>query len=321
MRCAAGSAEVVKTSRYLDLAEARRVYAAGGNVTEYLRQARGEVQNSEEIIEIAYDLQAGSYAEWATANLAALERFADEVAAVVTAHTGGLGTFLDAGTGELTTLSVLAARLPGIERLLAFDISWSRLRHGLEFASARMPAALRARTEVFAADIARLPLAAKSVDVVLSNHALEPNGGREVELLTELFRVAKSKLILCEPSFENNSEEGRTRMTRLGYVKDLAGVAATLGATVVDVVRIASTANPLNPTHAYVLDPPPYHGPVQTNVVYTDPGTETPLRKHADCMFSTRHGLAYPILQGIPVLTEDAAFLASALDRFFAPAR
>ena len=42
-------------------------------------------------------------------------------------------------------------------------------------------------------------------------------------LLRELFRVTKKKLVLFEPSYELNSEEGKVRMDRLGYIKDIEG--------------------------------------------------------------------------------------------------
>lgn len=304
----------MKGRRYLDLPEARRVYRAGGNVTEYLKHQRGEAYNSQEIIEIAYDLQAGSYVAEAASNLAALREYAAEIGAVVSTHSAGAETFLDVGTGELTTLSFLSAHLRA-QRLLAFDISWSRLRCGLEFAAQWMPAEHRAPLRLFVADMAEIPLPADSVDVVLSHHALEPNGGREERLLQELFRVARHKLVLCEPSYEHNTDEGRARMDRLGYVRDLAGVATKLGGRVIDVVPIRRTTNPLNPTHAFVLEPPLSNASAAVDS-YSDPGAETLLKRLPDCFFSPSRGLAYPVLQGIPLLTAERGFLASALDEF-----
>ena len=63
----------------------------------------------------------------------------------------------------------------------------------------------------FVADIKSIPLASNSIDVITSCHALEPNGKSLNLLLKELFRVAKNKLILFEPSYELNSKEGKRR--------------------------------------------------------------------------------------------------------------
>lgn len=307
----------MKSARYLNLPAARQVYQAGGNVTSYLRAELGIAQNDAEVIEIAYDLQAGSYAEFAEANTKHLEANAIEVAPIVNRHTRGSSSFLDVGTGELTTLTFLAARLERIERLLAFDLSWSRIRHGLQFASKWMPAETRAKTEVFVADIARIPLPACSVDVVLSNHALEPNGGNEEALLTELFRVARSKVILLEPSFENASAEARERMSRLGYVKNLVSTAERVGGALLELVAIENVDNVLNPTYAHVFDVTRRFAAAPDGV-FADPGAETLLERRSDCFFSNHRGIAYPILQGIPLLQAGAGILASALDRFAA---
>ena len=52
----------------LILQKAKQAYSEGKNVTEFLRSEFQESQNTSEIIEIAYDLQAGSYIEWVNLN-------------------------------------------------------------------------------------------------------------------------------------------------------------------------------------------------------------------------------------------------------------
>ena len=74
---------------------------------------------------------------------------------------------------------------------------------------------------LFVADMALLPLADSSVDVVFTSHALEPNHGREEQLLKELLRVARRHLLLFEPSWENADQAVRDRMVQHGYVRDL----------------------------------------------------------------------------------------------------
>ena len=49
--------------KYCNLNPAIEAYAQGRNVTAVLRELSGEQNNTKEIIEIAYDLQGGSYIE------------------------------------------------------------------------------------------------------------------------------------------------------------------------------------------------------------------------------------------------------------------
>ena len=47
--------------KHFDILEAEKAYREGRNITELLREQRKIDSNSSKIIEIAYDLQAGSY--------------------------------------------------------------------------------------------------------------------------------------------------------------------------------------------------------------------------------------------------------------------
>jgi hypothetical protein len=171
-------------------------------------------QNSVEDIMISYDFQAGTYIRGYEQDPAYLERYTDEIALVFD-QLGPVGTLLEAGCGEATTLSVLGAKLAGRPALGGFDISWSRVKLGSQFAARRglSPA-------LFCADLFRIPLADRSVDVVYTSHSVEPNGGREREAIIELARVARKWLVLLEPAHDLATEEARRRMEGHGYVRE-----------------------------------------------------------------------------------------------------
>lgn len=233
---------------YLDLAKARKIYAEGRNVTEFLRKEFKENGNTSEIIEIAYDLQAGSYIEYVNLNRVNAELYANELAELIEPHLSEQSSVLDVGAGELTTLSLMLNRINvPISHVYAFDISWSRLYKGRHFFEKNCNSQ-SITLFPFVADIKRIPLCSKSVDVVTSSHALEPNGKNLANLLTEIFRVAKNKCVLFEPSYEFNSDEGRRRMDRLGYIKNIEGVVNSLGGKVLDINLLKNIINPLNPT-------------------------------------------------------------------------
>jgi len=304
-----------RTLKHFDIVAARQAYAEGRNVTEFLRNQKDLTHNTVEIIETAYDLQAGTYIEHVQKNAAQAAAYAGELSAILDRHVSERGSLLDVGTGEMTTLSLVVQRLANKpQKIFAFDISWSRLHKGLAYAKSNMGADFEHVTP-FVADMKEIPLLDKSVSVTTSSHALEPNGAELPELMSELFRVTRDRLVLFEPCYEINSDEGRQRMDRLGYIKDVEGVVQKLGGTLLEKTRIRNTSNPLNPTVCFVITPPPSpaSAALKGNEVFSVPGTNHSLRKVDDFYFSNETGLCFSVLKSIPVLKSNAAILASAL--------
>ncbi|WP_144300252.1 hypothetical protein [Elioraea rosea] len=302
--------------RLANILKARQAWEAGENVTDALRRQLGVEDNTPEIIELAYDMQAGSYIRDIEENRDRAILYAEEVAGILDRHIEPGTSLLDIGTGEVTTLSLIARRLARLpESILAFDISWSRVRKGLGFAGATMGVGF-SRLSAFVAEIGAIPLRTSSVSITTSSHALEPNGGNLPALIEELFRVTRDRLILFEPSYEHASEEARARMDRLGYIRDLEGVVRQLGGTVVETIPIRNIRNPLNPTVCTVITPPPSAvrgARVGREGAFSVPGTDLPLECVENVWFSRDTGLAYPILKRIPILRPGSAILASAL--------
>ena len=235
--------------KYSQLKLAIEAYEKGENVTELLRNVTGSDYNDSEIIEIAYDLQAGTYIENIEKNKASAQKYAQECADIISSHLGSSDRLLDIGTGEITTLSLLMNSLKTLpQETYAFDISVSRLIKGIEYANKQMLKS-REKFNPFVADIKKIPLLDNSIDVTISNHALEPNGGKLKELIVELYRVTTGTLLLFEPCYELNSPEGKIRMDRLGYIKSMDDVVAATGGALVDKIEMTNVANPLNPTY------------------------------------------------------------------------
>ncbi len=299
---------------HIDLFEVKEVYAQGKNITEHLRKKLGVTSNTSEIIEIAYDLQSGSYTEHANTSRDRVQAYASELASMLSDHVPDGGSILDVGTGELTTLTLMVNEMTSpISQALALDISWSRLRKGNAFWEKN-----NSNTDVsvksFVADMKFIPLMSKSVDVVTSSHALEPNGENLPNLLVELFRVAKHKLVLFEPSYELNSDAGQARMDRLGYIKDIEGTVKRLGGNVLQTIPLKNVENPLNPTVCYVIEPP-----IQTEIpdrpqpIFSVPGTDMPLIQNDGFLTSDDTGLVFPVLENVPILKRQYGILATAM--------
>ncbi|MGQ0429834.1 MAG: methyltransferase domain-containing protein [Gammaproteobacteria bacterium] len=289
------------------------LYARGENMLQNLRSLRSdestgadpvEPRNSVEDIMISYDFQAGSYIEGYRRDPAYLERYTEELAKILTAL-GPCATLLEAGCGEATTLAVLAGKIPQPVALAGFDISWSRVRLGRDFAGQRGQ-----RPTLFCADLFRIPLADHSVDVVYTSHSIEPNGGRERDAVAELARVARRWLVLLEPAHELAGEEARRRMESHGYVRGLPAAIRNLGLELVEHRRFPVCANPLNPTGLYLVRIDAAAVPAG-QFSFRCPVSGAPLLAGAHAYYAPQSFLAYPVLDGIPCLLESNAILAT----------
>lgn len=295
--------------RNFNLGLIREAYEKGQNITQLLRNEGSEV-NTLDAIELAYDLQAGSYARGALDDVSQFLRRTEEMGEILSAHISFLDVIIDCGTGELTTLSGVSRCFPNNVKLLAFDLSLSRLNAGLRFASRAMRNDLLSGLNVFAASIDRIPLPDESVDVVTTSHALEPNFGRELELLTEMLRISRNKLVLFEPSYEDNTDEGRERMQRLGYVRDLPKYIDLAGGRLVEKFALQNCVNPLNPTYCYVVEKNKVHPKADISDTYFKcPVTGEVLQNRQGYLWSKSGGYAYPLINGIPLLRGKDAIL------------
>lgn len=287
-------------------------YRRGENITALLRTLDASDRNSETTIETAYDLQAGSYvAALSDPAIKAHKQaygaaIADEIRALT--HPTSL---LEAGVGEGTTLSFVLQALnnPGLQAH-GFDLSWSRIatcRDWLASQSVGEPT-------LAVASLLHLPYGNDAFDVVYTSHTIEPNGGNEAAILRELYRVTSRYLVLLEPGYELASDEARARMERLGYCRDLPGVAASLGMKVVRHVLFGHSVNPLNPTAITIIEKAPA-APAATPT-FACPHFGDPLVPVGGALFSPESLRAYPTLGGIPCLRQQDAIIASAFARF-----
>jgi SAM-dependent methyltransferase len=202
--------------------------------------------------------------------------------------------------------------LPEKCQLLACDISLSRLRVGRRFAERMMRGDLAKSLKLFVADMARLPLADSSVDVVFTSHALEPNHGREEQLLKELLRVTRRHLLLFEPSWENADQAVRDRMAQHGYVRDLPQHIQAAGGRLVSVEPLPNPLNPMNPTYCYVVEPiNKASQPSLDGQVFQCPRSGHVLQKQQSYWWSQEGGWAYPEIDSIACLREKHGVLMS----------
>jgi hypothetical protein len=290
------------------LASIRRIaeiYNSGGNIIKHLKSVDARVENTLEDVLISYDFQAGSYIQNYKTDPLYLEKYTDAVVNLLI----GLGdckTLLEAGCGEATTLSLVGKKVRSDVKLAGFDISWSRVKLGMGFA-----ASLNVDPSLFCGDLFNIPLRDHSVDIVYTSHSIEPNGGKEVEAIRELARVARKWLVLLEPGYDLASEEARRRMEEHGYVRNLAAAIRSLGLHLQSHVLFPTTVNPLNPTALYLIRIDDGSIGMSESFQFQCPITKVPLALLRGAYYARDSYLAYPILDGIPCLMENNAILAT----------
>lgn len=289
----------------------RAAYARGENAMEYARSLQGG-GNSPVATLIAYDLQAGTYVDFARQNPEHRVKWGGQLAAILDTYVGEGCSVLEVGCGEATTLASVVSHLqntPG--QILGFDISWSRCAYGLSWLQEN-----KVDASLFVADLFEIPLEDNSVDIVYTSHSLEPNGGREEAAISELMRIARRAVVLIEPIYELADEQGKARMSEHGYVKGLKATAEQLGAKVVDYRLLDYTGNPLNPSGVVLIEKSGEQASVTTVVRWRCPLTHTQLTVDRAGYYSTKTGVVYPVLAGIPMLQASNAIVASAFEQF-----
>jgi len=298
------------SEKFFSIDDLRKAYMRKENITKLLSLQGG--LDREEVIEIAYDIQSGSYIEDAISSPERLKRYAKEIHELSSKFIFDQDVILDCGAGELTTISALSQHLPGLTRLLACDISLSRLRVGRRFAERCMRSDLAQNLELFVADMACMPLADSSVDVVFTSHALEPNHGREAALLRELLRISRRHLILFEPSWENATKAIRSRMDEHGYVRDLPRHIKEAGGRLISVEPLPNPLNPMNPTYCYVVEVIDQCIRVKNEIQgFQCPRSGFPLQKYSNYWWSIESGWAYPEIEGVSCLRTKHGLLMS----------
>jgi uncharacterized protein YbaR (Trm112 family) len=287
-------------------------YERGENITQILRQAGGVSQNTQEIIEMAYDLQAGSYVEGMAdpRKRKFVAHYSAAIANEIRKLVKHARNVLEAGIGEATTLSgVLKSLRHDPRSAYGFDISWSRVAEARRWlARESLPG-----VHLCTASLSEIPYGDNAFDIVYTSHAIEPNGGNEIPILKELYRVTAGYLLLFEPSYEMADAEGKRRMRTLGYCRGLETKSRQLGFEVLEVRRFEHRSNPLNPTMALLIRKFEARSGRKQRPLYVCPVLKTPLKKRKGVMASTPGLLVYPIIDGIPCLRTSNAIVASHL--------
>lgn len=281
------------------------------NIMGLMRERSRIDSNSPDAILMSYDLQSGSYTalmndpEFSTLK----KRFNDGIADVL--RPLGLGTMLEVGVGEASTLAgVIAALDIAPSDVAGFDISWSRAAYARRYLEkSGFPG-----VALFTGDIGNIPLAENAYDIVYTAHSLEPNGGRENECLQELYRITKKWLVLFEPAYELGNEETRIRVEQHGYCRGLPKTARDLGYEVVEHTLFTKNSWEYNQSQQIIIRKPPATS--ANDRALACPSCKKPLAPHLGQWFCQECYTIYPIIDGIPCLLPGNGILATKFMNF-----
>lgn len=284
----------------------QELYDSGVNISAFLREQQGKVDNTESIIEVAYDLQAGSYIAFneTPEGYSFKEKYTSELARVILSLIQP-SSILEAGVGESTTLSGVLKHLKTSVEAFGFDISWSRVAYGKKYLEKQgIP-----NVTLCTGSLLSIPFADESIDIVYTSHSIEPNRGKEEPILKELLRVARNYLILLEPSYELASDEARKRMDFHGYCRNLKETVIRLGHKVLVHELFPFISNPLNPTAITIIEKKPQKN--SSSYILACPKFKTRLEKIDNVLFSSEGLMVYPIIDDIPCLRVENGIIAT----------
>lgn len=306
-----------------DLNILKELYLKNENLVEYMRNQSETAENTAEQIMISYDLQAGSYTENYYKNPKNRIKEAGVIAEVIK-EKGLFGSLLEADVGEASTLVPLLNLLQEgrgqcFDSVYGFDVSWSRIKAAKQFAKDQN------HSEIcfFTGDLLSIPLLDNSIDVVYTCDAIEPNGGKEKEILKELYRVCRKYLILREPCYEYAGEKARARMRKHGYITKLYRSAEELGCMIERYGLCHSSPDDINPEGLMIIRKVSSVSDqtVQSNTpngeVYACAISKRPLKNCGDSFYCPDSMLAYPVIQGIPCLLPGNAVVATKYESNF----
>ena len=222
---------------------------------------------------------------------------------------------MEAGIGEATTLGPVIQRIGAdkIDKIYGFDISWSRVKYAQKFLNELLDGK---DTQLFVGDMFNIPIKDNAIDILYTAHAIEPNGGKEKEILQELYRVTSKYLILFEPAYELADEESKQRMKSHGYITNLYQTALELGYHVKSYELLGVSMNPLNPTGVMVIEKSETAKAVKEETAFCDPISYKTLKFVDNVAYCDSSMLMYPVISGIPCLIKSNAIIGTKFNDF-----
>ena len=217
-------------------------------------------------------------------------------------------SILEVGAGELTTLVPLVKAI-GEKTLKAYacELTWSRCSVGEEFAKAQ---GIKIES-IVAGSVTDLPYPDNRFDIVYTHYCLEELGGLELKAIGELVRVAKRYVILVEASYEFGHPLQRRKLRARRWNLGLVSAIKALKLKLVRHELVPYCTDDLHHGAIFVIEKQEAGTLAADDFVVACPKCKGPIKSKGSFYACKPCGLAFPILEGIPVLTPGNAIVAS----------
>ena len=261
--------------------------------------------SNREIIKLAYDIQSGSYIKFF--KKLTREKKVNVYFPLVKAindNFKNVKTILDFGCGELTTSAYIFKNLNHkIKKYYANDVSFNRLLVGSNELKKKLTKKNYNKFKIFCNSDNNLPFKDKSIDLVLTVHALEPNNQYKYKIFNELLRVSKLGIILMEPHYEISDVKQKKRMIKFDYIRGIEKI-LRLKKIKYHIIEKKFHLNNLNKSSIFVLKNNLTKKKQHDNFV--DPIKKNDLIKKDNFLYSKKTFRAFPIINDIAIFNEDS---------------
>ena len=261
--------------------------------------------SNREIIKLAYDIQSGSYIKFF--KKLTREKKVNVYFPLIKAindNFKNVKTILDFGCGELTTSAYIFKNLNHkIKKYYANDVSFNRLLVGSNELKKKLTKKNYNKFKIFCNSDNNLPFKDKSIDLVLTVHALEPNNQYKYEIFNELLRVSKLGIILMEPHYEISDVKQKKRMIKFDYIRGIEKI-LRLKKIKYHIIEKKFHLNNLNKSSIFVLKNNLTKKKQHDNFV--DPIKKNDLIKKDNFLYSKKTFRAFPIINDIAIFNEDS---------------
>lgn len=261
--------------------------------------------SNREIIKLAYDIQSGSYIKFF--KKLTREKKVNVYFPLIKAindNFKNVKTILDFGCGELTTSAYIFKNLNHkIKKYYANDVSFNRLLVGSNELKKKLTKKNYNKFKIFCNSDNNLPFKDKSIDLVLTVHALEPNNQYKYKIFNELLRVSKLGIILMEPHYEISDVKQKKRMIKFDYIRGIEKI-LRLKKIKYHIIEKKFHLNNLNKSSIFVLKNNLTKKKQHDNFV--DPIKKNDLIKKDNFLYSKKTFRAFPIINDIAIFNEDS---------------
>ena len=261
--------------------------------------------SNREIIKLAYDIQSGSYIKFF--KKLTREKKVNVYFPLIKAindNFKNVKTILDFGCGELTTSAYIFKNLNHkIKKYYANDVSFNRLLVGSNELKKKLTKKNYNKFKIFCNSDNNLPFKDKSIDLVLTVHALEPNNQYKYKIFNELLRVSKLGIILMEPHYEISDVKQKKRMIKFDYIRGIEKI-LRLKKIKYHIIEKKFHLNNLNKSSIFILKNNLTKKKQHDNFV--DPIKKNDLIKKDNFLYSKKTFRAFPIINDIAIFNEDS---------------